>query len=134
MANAFEIDIRGQREVMRRLNAAGDAVGGRAFMPALRSAATVVVNDAKKRAPVLTGTLRRSIHQEDAPGQLAVLVGTDLDYARRVEEGFAQRDRLGRRYNQPAQPYLRPALDENVDAIVREFWNSLDDILRKAMR
>lgn len=47
-------------------------------------------------------------------------IGTDVEYARRIEFGFVGADSLGRVYNQAAQPYLRPALDENESAILKE--------------
>lgn len=39
----------------------------------------------------------------------AVVVGTNVVYARRVELGFVGLDKLGRNYNQAAKPYLYPA-------------------------
>ena len=47
-------------------------------------------------------------------------IGTKVDYARRIEFGFVGPDSLGRNYNQAAQPYLRPALDENEPVILKE--------------
>jgi hypothetical protein len=35
---------------------------------------------------------------------------SNVVYAKRIEEGFHGTDSLGRRYNQPAYPFLRPAL------------------------
>lgn len=65
-----------------------------------------VVRKAKNNAPVDTGRLRASISLEEESmgnGLIRVLVGTNVDYARFVEFGTS---------NQPAQPYLRPALRE----------------------
>jgi HK97 gp10 family phage protein len=93
----------------------------------------VAQNDAKRRAPVLTGTLRRSIHIEDK-GSHVVAVGTNVPYARRMEFGFAATDSRGRRFNQPARPYLRPALDENRSQMEREFSDALNDLLRASLR
>lgn len=67
----------------------------------VRDTTFAIEADAKARAPVLTGTLRRSIHGE-MEGDLRGIVGTDLDYAATVE--------YGSRF-QNAQPYLTPALD-----------------------
>lgn len=38
-------------------------------------------------------------------------IGSAVEYARRIELGFVGEDSLGRRYNQPAFPYLRPGLE-----------------------
>ncbi len=48
-----------------------------------------------------------------------VWVGTNVKYARRIEYGFKGRDSLGRNYNQAAQPYLRPAAENQKGRIAR---------------
>lgn len=58
-------------------------------------------------------------------------IGTDLSYARRVELGFTDRDKLGRNYHQPAKPYLRPALDTNGDRAISEVSKALWAIIEK---
>ena len=65
---------------------------------------------------------------------VAVYVGTDVQYARRIEYGFEGEDSRGRTYHQPAQPYLRPAIDENQEAVSREVGAALRDLLRAALR
>lgn len=99
---------------------------GQALRDAVEAGALIVETDAKIAAPVLTGTLRRSLHTEvtSSDGQAEALVGTDVPYARRLEFGFVGADRLGRHYNQAARPYLRPALDSN-RARVREAITSV---------
>ncbi|MBA7705057.1 hypothetical protein ES703_113881 [subsurface metagenome] len=57
-----------------------------------------------------TGTLKGRITHELDPTKLEGRVGTNLEYARRVELGFVGTDKLGRIYNQAPRPYLRPAL------------------------
>jgi HK97 gp10 family phage protein len=48
------------------------------------------------------------------------VVGTNVEYARRLEYGFKGTDSLGRKYNQSAKPYLRPALDNNKTKLTKE--------------
>ena len=48
-----------------------------------------------------------------------VYVGTNVKYARRLEYGFVGRDKLGRNYNQAAQPYLRPGYESQKSRIAR---------------
>jgi HK97 gp10 family phage protein len=48
-----------------------------------------------------------------------VWIGTNVKYARRIEYGFVGKDKLGRNYNQAAQPYLRPAVEQQKDRIAR---------------
>lgn len=58
-----------------------------------------------------------------------VLVGTNVEYARRIEYGFSGTDSLGRHYNQPAHPYLRPAFDEKAAAVVKAVGVALRKLL-----
>lgn len=80
------------------------------------AAALDTQNDAKALAPVLTGTLRRSIHTTNGddrpfmPGvDLVAEVGPSVDYGAYVEFGTA---------NQRAQPYMQPAADKNAPRFV----------------
>lgn len=91
-----------------------------AVADALRIAAMEAANDARRRAPVKTGTLRRSI-QVMEHGPQEVFIGSQVPYAARIEFGFAGRDSLGRVYSQAAQPYLRPALEATRGAMRRVF-------------
>lgn len=70
---------------------------------------------------VQTGTLRKSIRYEVVrQGNALVLrYGSNEDYARRLELGFAGADSIGRVYAQAARPYLRPALKREKNAIGR---------------
>ena len=85
---------------------------------ALREVARKVVQDAKALCPVDTGSLRRSIRAEEYPPQVSlyriyVIAGGKIinpktrrkvDYASYVEYGTSRA---------PAQPFLRPALEQN---------------------
>lgn len=77
------------------------AVSPAAVRPILSGAGMIIESAAKARAPVLTGTLRRSIHHEVSGYEVSV--GTDLEYAPYQE--------YGTRYMSP-RPFLRPAIDE----------------------
>lgn len=87
----------------------------------------LIEDAAKGYCPVDTGALRESITSEiDTSGSTVVgHVGPHMDYAEFVEFGTGQRgdpavphgDTLG----QFPQPYMRPALDENRDAIEEIF-------------
>lgn len=98
----------------------------------LIAAAQMVASDARAKAPVLSGTLRRSITVEVvAPGD--VRVGSDVLYARRIEYGFQGADSRGRSFHQAAQPYLRPALDENRDRVRRAIIDGARAVVRSAL-
>jgi len=51
--------------------------------------------------------------------EITGVVGTNVEYARRLEKGFTGTDKLGRVIDQAPRPFLRPALDTNRDAITR---------------
>jgi HK97 gp10 family phage protein len=91
---------------------------------ALKLAANEYKNDVQEGAPYKTGTLRRSIHVEMVSSSQA-LVGTDLPYAKRLEFGFADKDKLGRVYNQAAHPYFRPPLDLNWEKYQKTYLEAL---------
>lgn len=75
---------------------------------------SILVEEAQERCPVDTGKLRDSIKftvTERTPTRITGVVRPHKPYGARVEMGFMQTDRLGRNYHQPAEPYMRPALD-----------------------
>lgn len=112
-----------------KLNAIAAAFGGDAMSIPLMAGAQIVANAAREKAPVLTGTLRRSIRAEVAGRE--VLVGTELPYARRIEFGFNAADSRGRTYHQQPRPYLRPALDENRQRVNEAVANASRDLLKR---
>jgi len=119
------------KEAFRKLE---EGTQGRNMVTALRAGALTVSNDAKRRAPFLTGTLRRSIHtllQEITKDTATIAIGTNLEYARRIEMGFSGVDSLGRSYDQPPNPYLRPALEENKARVEREVRQAFADLVRQ---
>jgi len=68
-----------------------------------------------------TGTLKGRITHKIDKGAMVGKVGTNLEYARRLELGFVGTDKLGRKYNQAPRPYLRPALEKNKEMIKKLF-------------
>jgi phage gpG-like protein len=93
---------------------------------ALTQGCQIVETDAKYRVPVITGNLQGSINYVVTEDEGRI--GTNVEYARRIEYGFKDTDKLGRKYNQPAKPYLTPALDNNRAEILRR----MGEILGKA--
>lgn len=62
----------------------------------------------------ITGDYRRSWTTEPFGmfGGTGYIVGTNKAQARRLEYGFSGTDSLGRNYNQPPYPHVRPSTDE----------------------
>ena len=87
-------------------------------LKALLAGSQTVVNSAKRRVPKKTGTLSRSIHAEvESDG---VLVGTDVSYAKYVEQGTAR---------MKGRPYLQPALSENMTKIQNQVQKAMQQML-----
>lgn len=147
----ISVSIRGGMELVAKLKKLSDEVAGEALENAVVSGALLVQNRAKENAPFITGNLRRSVHIGGHSGEselaasetgtdiggnksdrdhAEVLVGTNVEYARRIEYGFSGTDSLGRSYNQPPQPYLRPAMDEKKSAVAKEIGEALKILLR----
>lgn len=131
-----EVTVDGLDDLVRKLTALSDALAGHVLKAAVSSGGLLVQNDAKRRAPFKTGTLRRSIHSEVSGDrdQATAEIGTDVPYAARLEFGFEGKDALGRTYHQSPRPYLRPALDENADLAAREIGDALKAAIEAAAR
>lgn len=136
------------RAVLKKFAALDQAVQSSKLEAATKAGALIVLNAAKAKVRYQSGTLRRSIHMEvdvSTPTRCRVLVGTDLVYAAIHEFGgtispkgrflvFKGADGkmvfLTRPVTISAQPYMRPAIDENKDEVKREIGEALADLLR----
>lgn len=146
------IDDAGVIASLRRVRG---SVAGEKIEAALVAGALLPMNRAKALAHVITGTLRRSIHiggwtqmspdfaqggaspysdiggNKHGEDNARIFVGTNVAYGRREEFGFIGTDSLGRTFNQPPHPYLRPAFDDQ-ESIDREVKAALDDLVLAA--
>ena len=130
-----EIKFEGLNEVLNSLEKLADADQ---LKNALGRACAVVERAAKQKAPKDTGALRRSITSEiqDNGSELQGVVFTPLEYAPYVEYGTGLFSTEGGRKDVPwnyqddkgewhstsgqhPQPFMRPALDENREEILR---------------
>jgi len=78
----------------------------------LEAVGILVEGDSIERCPVDTGYLKNSLTHQVKPVESAVRIGTNSTYAEFPEFGTRR---------QKAQPYLRPALDENTNNIIQLF-------------
>ena len=115
---------------------------------ALNRAGLIVENEAKMRCPVgKTGLLRNSI-QHKIYNNNECIVGTNVEYAPYVEFGtgkyaangdgrqtpWVYRTADGEFYwteGQEPQPYLQPALEENLERVKREILTTVKESLFK---
>lgn len=102
-----------------RLHGVADAVGDTTESQ-VRSAAQVIVNDIKDRAPVATGHLRNSYDYtiDDSGGETTAHIGSSVDYALYQEFGTSR---------MAAQPHVRPALEANKEAFYDMMRGSIED-------
>jgi len=131
MANIFTVKVDGLKQLQSKFKSL-DGELQKALSDAVSAGAAVVERDAKIRVAVDTGNLRRSIKELkkiESSGKVESQVGSDMEYAARIEFGFADTDSRGRTYHQAAQPYLRPALDENHSEIERAFETKIKQII-----
>lgn len=98
-------DINGLVEVRADNAAAIAAALDKAMAKALEEMGVTAEAYAKKECPVDTGRLRNSITHIVQPGEKAVYIGTNVEYAQPVECGTSR---------QKAQPFLRPAAKRHV--------------------
>jgi hypothetical protein len=66
------------------------------------------------------------------PGMLSAVVGTNVQYAKRIEFGFIGVDSMGRYYNQAPRPYLFPALEQERKPFFQRLRRSVDRAMRGA--
>lgn len=102
---------------------------------ALRLGGQHIVRQAKINAPFISGQLRRDIRvwTKISGSGVEARVGTNLEYARRQEFGFVGTDSLGRRYNQAARPYLRPADKSARPAVLKEIREHIARSFRRSV-
>jgi HK97 gp10 family phage protein len=113
-----------------------------ALAKGLEKAGQLVENDAKRNCPVDDGVLRASITHEVDENNASVSIGTNVEYAPYVEYGTGIYNPEGRKtawiyttpdgetyisHGQEAQPFLQPAVDNNMDKIVEQFENLLGE-------
>lgn len=134
----------------------GENMNGRKIMPAVISGGLLIINRAKELIRKKTGNAMRSLHiggyshlssgfnpsegYDDIGGNVEndneakIEAGTNIVYGPRLEFGFTGKDSLGRMYNQPPYPYLRPAFDEKQDACIQEVSDALDILIAEALK
>lgn len=100
-------EVIGVRELVIKLNKLKGLASKEQKTKALMQGGLLVEREAKERCPVDTGVLRASIKAEPVDDG-AVIIAPHTDYAAFPEFGTVY---------QAAQPYMRPAYDENVPQI-----------------
>jgi HK97 gp10 family phage protein len=113
------IQVIGEDELRAKLKSLSTAIATDGIEQAVLAGAYVVEAAAKLKAPVDTGFLRSSIQASilnSTRSSAEAIVAAQALYAIYVEMGTV---------NMRAQPYLRPALDENRGSIINAVTTTL---------
>ena len=115
-----KVDVIGGKEIGRRLKNMGDTASN-ILMKAAKAGGEIALADAKKHCPVDTGRLKNSldIHEVSSTPKRATV---KVDYDKSIKYGaFVELGANGRKSN----PFLRNAVDNNVDDINEEITETL---------
>lgn len=158
MADRLRVRVVGLEETKKAFQRLSGDMRGQIMLAGVVAGGWKIVNRAKDRLiankSYITGTLHRSLHvgghtdlspdfnpgegysdiggEEVGADRAQVEAGTNLVYGPRVEHGFSGADSLGRVYNQPAKPYLRPAFDEGQAEAEKEIDRIVDKLIDEA--
>jgi len=141
MSNPVAVKMIGLGEFKAQLKRISGSVRGKMLADAGTAGLQLVTNVAIVKAPKRTGNLRRSIHTEvleQTDNYAEVAVGTDVEYAAIQEFGgvIHQTNAWGKGITAnitiPPHPYLRPAWDERIDAVITEVKASLVELITQA--
>ena len=147
-AVSMRLEVKGIPKLIRKLRAIHADVE-EAVAASMLASAFVVSSAAKKRAPYLTGNLARSItpgvgtDPRGSAGPIIDTVGPLPAQSVSTIRGELQADGKAEAYvatnvsYAPPQeffnkPFLRPALDENRDEVLKTYRTALEQVIRKA--
>ncbi len=120
-----------------RLKFKGLKLSPREAVIVVTAAAIPIESQAKRTAPFVSGQLKRDIHTEakkTSTGAVALIGNSGaVPYARRQEFGFSGADSLGRVFNDPGRPYLRPALRSQRKQAASAARKAIKSLIRKAI-
>ena len=133
------IDISGEKELIRALDSLEPKVAKKIVRKALRPAMKEIVANAKGRAPVDSGVLRKGLVTRVARRSRNKIGILGIVRAERKGNYYASPVELGHKKKSgtivPEQPFLRPAFDSLKEkafrAVVNGFWSGIREAWRK---
>jgi HK97 gp10 family phage protein len=135
MKNTGNVSVDGMDNLLKELNKLEAKVGKKQIKRIVRKAGGVIAKKAKKKVPVDTGNLKKSIKVKamaQSSDDAYALVGPTRKgkhsgrHAHLVE--FGTRDKNGNQKNKP-QPFLKPAVDESADEVQKVMADELKKVL-----
>lgn len=129
MASVTTVRVAGLKELGERMKGVSEDVNRRIGRAAVAAGAKVIADSARTKAPVDTGNLRKNIITKRLPPGESQLTSEYIVTVRKGKITKKQKDRgikdafYGRfvefgTAKTPAQPFLRPAYDENKEKAV----------------
>jgi len=123
-----KVQVEGADEIVRTLKLMEDAAGS-VLMKGAKAGGKIALDHAKANCPVDTGALRDSLSLSDA-GSTNEKATVKVDYDKSIRYGtFVE---LGTRRNK-ANPFLRNAVDQNIDKINEEVSKTISDAIGGVM-
>lgn len=141
--------IKGLDKLQAQLKELGPQLGGKALTQAGREAFRPVLEAAKALAPSDTGALRESLRLGTAKIKDGVAVGVVIGGGARAKQAKVAAAAFGERHmpparrwhmaefgtaNQPAQPFLRPAIDSQAASTVERLKPALQRAIARAVK
>jgi len=115
------IELRGADELLKGLQELEPAIAKKILRTAMRQAATPILEEAKRRVPILTGQLRKSLKiraiKRNNKGRIGVVISTEKGFFK-GETFYGAFLEFGTK-KMPAKPFIRPAFEANKARAVR---------------
>lgn len=123
MAEAISISVSGQKEVIAAIHKVEKDIENRIDLN--KELSDELSQQASARAPRLTGELASTVKGNASADKAQILAGSNtVVYAGVQEYGWPEK-------NIQEQPYLRPAVYENLTYIEEKFNNYIGSIIKK---
>lgn len=121
----FAVEITGLKELDRALQELAWPAARRALRKGMRQGANVIRDEARAKAPLDTGLLKRQIRTRERSEQegnmrFAVEIPRSVFYGRFIEYGTSK---------MPAKPFLRPAAEGKTEEAVTAMRDALSEAI-----
>jgi len=131
---AYSVKIEGLTNLKQKIEEKRKEIGA-VFEKDLNEGADRVVASAKSKAPVLSGNLRNAIGKNEVRergGKYSVYVGIQINEIFTKADGWYARMQEYGTSKMKAQPYLRPAFNEQKAQINNEIVSDLKEVIKES--
>ena len=133
----IDISILGDKKLQRQLIGLVPKLQKRAFKDAAKRALVSVLADARRRVPVKSGRLKRSLKIKPLKGGIGAIVSTGTRKALRIDANDPYYYPAAIEYGtkgKDARPFLRPALLNRTEEVLRIFGRELGPAIERAAK